>query len=230
MSGLCEYINPSSGNPCTHAKLFQSDFCYLKSHYPSKKKYNEAITRVTYHFITTSSPLPCSLDKVEIYNPLENGSCLYSCFVKYLMMNPYILTNVRDLHKSRDEFVHLYLSPDTITSADSFSRNTYLMQIMLKDYISEHCNELIDNSYTWAQMVEQCHEMSIEEYDMWYNIAADANNVANGKLIPSRWGSSVEIIAFSKIFGNRFGSILKSEPPIAIPLLMNKESIGPSEI
>ena len=201
MSNLCQYINPNSGKSCQHKKLFHSNFCYLKSHYPSKKEYNAATIRVMDHFLSISSPLPYSLDNVKIYNPPMNGACLYSCFVKYLIDNPTFLTNARGLHNTNDNFVHLYLSPENIAIADSFLRNVYLMQIMLKDYISEHRDEEIDSNFTWSLLVMECHQMSIEEYDMWYNISADMKDVVNGKIIPSRWGSSVEIIAFSKIFG-----------------------------
>lgn len=193
-SNYCDYLNPSNGKPCTHWKLYKSNFCHKKSHYPTNELYTESIQTVRTHFESISSPLP-PMDNLDVYNPPMNGACLYSCFVKYLMHHPAVYENANNPFHS---LIHSYLSN---LGTEEDNQNIYRMQILLKDYICEHRDEMIEDNFTWSLLVEECHQMSIRDYDMYYNIAASLGEKVNGRIVPSRWGSMVELLAFSRIFG-----------------------------
>jgi hypothetical protein len=196
----CDYLNPSNGKPCNHFKLYKSNFCHKKTHHPDPILYKGTIQSVRNHFQSISSPIP-SIEHIQFYNPPMNGACLYSCFVKYLMNHISVYENAENPFH---DLIHCYISnlgTDADFSLEQFNTNVYRMQILLKDYICEHRDDYIIDGITWSFLIEECHQMSIRDYDMYYNISASEENRINKRPIPSRWGSMAELLAFSKIFG-----------------------------
>jgi hypothetical protein len=187
---MCEYISPS-GKICIHPKIYQSDFCHLKSHYPSIANYEETIQNQTNHFMSMTKDI--SLLNRIFYNPPANGACMYSCFANYVINHPHLLDKI---------------SKCNFTNSDNIKDNdvlTIIIQRLIKKYIIDHKNTIIpQNDMTWEYLIRTCHCLSIDDYNKWFEIPAANPDIVtiDGKMveIPLRWGTMAELLAFCYIF------------------------------
>jgi hypothetical protein len=196
LSQNCEYTS-SSGTLCKHTKLYNSDYCHLKSHYPSKDNY-EKVIQLQHDFFENNT---YNFTNKFFYNPPMNGSCMYYCFINYIMNNPNVFNNTNNPFY---ELIHKYIQIEwnKIDRDIQYEKNVESVQQLLKDYIIQNQNKYPENfDIPWNILVRECHSLSIPEYDLWYSIPASQSDYIDGEPIPTRWGSLVECIAFSEIFG-----------------------------
>lgn len=137
----------------------------------------------------------------EIIEVNGDGLCLYRSMIRFLV----------DYQKELNHhncFYKIFNDPNIKEIGASIN-----LQIILKDWILEHKDDLLDSSLpiegtiSYLVMIDHGEYIdSIETYGDLYSIPANDisifNNEESGEaiFIPTRWGGITEIYAFSKIF------------------------------
>jgi hypothetical protein len=193
---MCEYITPN-GKICIHSKIYQSNFCHLKSHYPSIANYEETIQNQENHFFSLTKDIP--VINRFFYNPRSNGACMYSCFANYLLNNPQIMNKMNTI------CIFYNINEEDLINKKDIDILTIIIQKLIKKYIVQNKNNVIpNNEITWEYLIRTCHCLSIEDYDKWFEIPAKNSDIMtiNKKVveIPLRWGTIAELLAFCYLF------------------------------
>jgi hypothetical protein len=153
-----------------------------------------------------------SRKEFEVTNVKGDGSCLYRSMIRYLVDN-------QKKHNGNEYFYKIFYN--TTLSEGKAAES---LQYVLKDWIIEHQNDVLDSFMNIegciADLVCMSHEwiQNMDFYNYLYSIWAGNPNFIVEKTdnkdkrgrniykridIPSRWGGVPEIYAFYKIFGVR---------------------------
>ncbi len=209
MENICNFTN------CKKPKVNTSNYCYCKSHYPSKEEYEVIYNNI----LSTFQYESINVNDYEEIKTFENGSCMYHAMVKFLIDN-------QDKHhiKNNKHFQNLtkewYIKSESNSNIKDEVILTRRLQELLRSWIMNNLDKPMiecDNILV-RDMVLISHDPyieSIEDYSKYYQIyAGDPDyieesdtipNVKKGKnkkkvVIPTRWGSIIEAYAFKELF------------------------------
>ena len=183
----CLHFN-KNGSACGNKKLTGSNYCYLKSHYPSLEDYEEISKKIYQHYLTKT----IDHNIYTVTDVIGDGACLYRCFALHLLKNLDLLAKVNeevylDYMKMINQYFKLKLEDDNIEiknwSSEEYQikiqdiikqkmlETNYLfvnklskyLQVKIKDWLVEHKNLSIEElgGFTLESLVENCHDISL---------------------------------------------------------------------
>jgi len=197
----CNHIGRNN-NKCKNYRLGESMFCYLKSHHSDADAYEKIIEKQYQNYITNT----IDHSHFTLKDVVGDGACLYRCFVIYLLYNLQNLVEVNKpmyeiLSKNVNEFFQLKFNssidiinmhPDQYkTFIDEIFDNrmievNYLfinklakiIQVALKTWLVEHKDLTIEElgGFTIENLIQNCHDITIEQYEYLYDIFAGEND------------------------------------------------------
>lgn len=187
---------------CINKKVFFSEYCHCKTHYPTEEEYNIAYQRNYEYFLEDSY----DVNDFSIIETYTDGSCLYNSFVKFLLKY-----SEDDYFKKHKIFKKIMKSVKPYINNSNYEELlTRNLQELLYSWLIVNLNETIPEmgDISIEEMIITFHSpaiSTIEEYKEYYKIYAGDNDFIldeNGDSIriPNRWGSIPEIYAFSQIF------------------------------
>lgn len=210
MENICGFTN------CKKPKVSTSNYCYCKSHYPSKEEYEIVYNNILNTFQYES----INVNDYEEIKTFEDGSCMYNAMVKFLLDN-------KDKHhiKNNKHFQNLIKEWYSKSESNSNIKDEVILtrriQELLRSWIMNNLDKPMiecDNILV-RDMLLISHDPyieSIEDYSKYYQIYAgdpdyieeennSVPNVKKGKnkkkvVIPTRWGSTIEAYAFKELF------------------------------
>jgi hypothetical protein len=217
-----------NGNQCKNKAIGDLYFCHIRAHQNDMVAYNETIEKLQAEFISST----INMNNFSLIRKItKNGACAYQCMVwAVYYRNIHKIKNQKDIlidHESdySDKFIELLRSSRTSKNnvddnkiSDNIDDLANLMQQIVREWIMEHRDYIVDNISTLEEYVLMCHDGfdNIDEYNAHYQEDASKEiiyEVETGKFnkkgkpiiekiyIDDRWGGSPEIYAFSKIFG-----------------------------
>lgn len=216
-----------NGNQCKNKAIGDLYFCHIKAHQNDMVAYNKTIEKLQAEFISSTM----SMNNICVRKIAKNGACAYQCMVWAIYQSN--IHNIRNNQKIlidhesdySDEFIELLRKANTNTNyvdENKISNNiddlANLMQQIVREWIMEHKDCIVNNISTLEEYVLMCHDGfdNIDEYNAHYQEDASEDifyEIETGKFnkkgkpiiekiyIDDRWGGSPEIYAFSKIFG-----------------------------
>jgi len=179
---ICSY------DQCTKTRVPNSDFCYCKSHYSSRKAYDAVYEKNVSDFMSDS----LDIDDFHVIKTNEDGSCLYHSLVLFMRK-----------HKSIPRFTTFLEGEE---EDETLCRK---LQECLRSWLLDHLDDVVPDfgDISVRDMILLFHQPdieSIDQYSQYYSIyAGDADFIHDGKKkirIPTRWGSSAELYAFKTLF------------------------------
>lgn len=203
MENICQFTN------CKKTKVKDSNYCYCKSHYPSKEDYNIIYDNILKNFLLES----INVNDYQEIKTFEDGSCMYNAMIKFLLEHKdkqNIKTNKHFQNLTKDWYLKNNLNNITTQNEVILTRR---LQELLRSWIMNNLDKPIieSDNILVRDMVLISHDPyieSIEDYSKYYQIyAGDADYIIeeNGKIkkrvfIPTRWGSMIEAYAFKELF------------------------------
>lgn len=207
MENICSFTN------CKKAKINTSNFCYCKTHYPSKQEYEVVYNNILSTFQSES------ID-VNAYNEVKtfkDGSCMYNAMVKFLLEHK-DKQNIKNNKHFQNLTKDWYSKSVSNTNIENEVILTRRLQELLRSWIMNNLDkQMIEcGDILVRDMVLISHDPyieSIEDYSKYYEIyAGDSDYIfteskeedsKKGKKkvsIPTRWGSTIEAYAFKELF------------------------------
>lgn len=194
----CLHLN-KNGTNCGNKKIFGSEYCYLKSHYPNTEIYENTIESHYQNFVSQT----LEHNDFTVTDVIGDGACLYRCFVVYLLKNLHLLVEHNqeiylEFFQMINEYFQLKLENNNLqitnwTSEEYQSKikeiieqkmveTNYLivnklakyLQVKIKDWLVANKNMPIEDlgGFPLEQLIENCHDINLEQYDFLYNIFA----------------------------------------------------------
>ena len=193
----CTYTSPSGklcGKPAINTDVDGSCQCHIKSHWPDVNKYTEFVQRRESEFNSSTT----SISEEQIETVTKDGACFYRTVAKHIIHNPEAFD----------------MDVENLTERDIAEK----VQSNITSFIEENKDKQIlqFGSQTFEDAILETHDeiCSFEHYIDLYKIFAGDNDYIyeetidkNGKKrkkkveIPDRWGSSVEQVAISMLYG-----------------------------
>ena len=194
----CLFVN-RNGIPCSNHNILNTEYCHLKSHHPDLVKYQECLEKLYQIYYDKTVDHNNFIIKDVVGDGACLYRCFIVHLLKnlpHLMnINPEVYI---DFMKVLNGFFQLSLEDSgiDIEKWTSFEYQTkinqivdkkmletnYLLvnklaryiQIKLKDWLVKNKTFSIEDlgGFTIENLVENCHEMSLEQYDFLYNIFA----------------------------------------------------------
>lgn len=194
----CSYTT-ASGRQCENEAVGTDSnglpVCHCKGHWYNKYEYETFIIRSENNFKNETTPI----DPDSIINTRGDGACFYRVCAKYIQHHLELFPDI---------------SPDIIQCEDKLAA---FIQRRIVEFIEINHDSTITQlgCQTFRDAVPLTHEdiSSFEEYCTIYQKFAGEpdyiidETIVNGRKkrckipIPDRWGSSVEQVAFSMIYG-----------------------------
>ena len=195
---MCSY-STSTGRNCTNTAIYMNDagqhLCHLRGHSQNKFEYAAFIDRSTEQFDNETLPV----DPTDIINTRGDGACFYRVCAKYILSHSELFPDI---------------PVEAVQSEDELAR---FIQQRIVDFIELNPDTAISQlgGQTLEDAVTGTHEdiSSFEEYiTIYQQFAGEPDYIIdetflNGRKkkckipIPDRWGSSLEQLVFSMIYG-----------------------------
>ena len=207
MENLCTFTN------CKKTKVKGSNYCYCKSHYPSKEDYDIVYNNILNNFLLESNNVN---EYIEI-KTFEDGSCMYNAMIKFLLEHKdkqKIKNNKHFQNITKDWYLKNNLNNITTQNEVILTRR---LQELLRSWIMNNLDKPMveSDNILVRDMVLISHDPyieSIEDYSKYYAIyAGDPDYIQDTIIgseckskkkisIPTRWGSMIETYAFKELF------------------------------
>ena len=182
----CLYTNLKDGRKCTNKTLDGSMYCQTKTHYPTHELYEQQI----YNMIKMFEERTIAKDLYSILDVDGDGSCLFRCFLHFLIHNCSCFREYWKTLKGSEFFskaYDIYESDDISKLSDIFNTGTSdqedkltnILQYIVKEYCYEHRDDYIKQmDITLGALVLMTHDEveSIQEYREVYNVFAGEPN------------------------------------------------------
>jgi hypothetical protein len=205
MENICLFTN------CKKTKVSTSNYCYCKSHYPSKEEYEVVYNNI----LSTFQSVSINVNDYQEIKTFEDGSCMYNAMVKFLSDNQ-DKPNIKNNKHFQNLTKEWYLKSDTHSMINNETILTRRLQELLRSWIITNLDKPIIEcgNILVRDMVLISHDpyiKSIEDYIKYYQIYAgdpdyiEEDNDSKKKnkkrvSIPTRWGSTIEAYAFKELF------------------------------
>ncbi len=199
---------------CKKTKVSTSNYCYCKTHYPSKEEYDVVYNNI----LSTFQAESIDVNAYEEVKTFEDGSCMYNAMVKFLLdhKEKHNIKNNKHFQNLTKDWYSKSVSNTAIQNEVILTRR---LQELLRSWIMNNLDKPIiecDNMLV-RDMVLISHDPyieTVEDYGKYYQIYAgdpdyiltESNEEESKKgkkkrvSIPTRWGSTIEAYAFKELF------------------------------
>ena len=183
-NNICCFIS-KKGVKCQNKKIQNSKYCYLSSHYPTQKIYNETIFNIKKEWLNETYSTKLFL-KTNVKN---NGWCFYESFVLSLF----------EIYKKTDnESINSFFKniKNKKLDLDIYSKKLFFISFKwLKKNLSKKHEDTKEDIKTFLINTKE-----IDDIDEYFDVKSVKDITDDGELLEEYWGGVCEQYALYKIF------------------------------